>query len=1607
MSRDAQHPAVMDLALLSAPATPLLRRSPAMSSRMQYRSRPVSVAVDPVSLVISECIAITSAIQKHARSPNSSVSAILGGSPNLIQLVPPGPGLRRDRKNSTATDPAVDGPADLAANRWGLRGKKGKSMQDNPLISGFGRLRHELTGVKDIHKFDSLVLLYPFLQIIQAKGTAAPITVLALRAIQKFLAYGFLSTTSPRFALAMQSLSAAITHCQFDISDSAQEEVVLLMILHLMEDMLSGPGGDILSDESVCDMMGRGLTICSRSRFSEVLRRTAEASMVRMCQIIFEDLKHLEVEAGDESEALDKQTIRHMDNVKMDPAANGTDVPVTTQATKEAAPPVAQAPAEPRPSSGSEKAIIAEDAPGNVADGRSSTSSATESNDSVDLRPYSLPSVRELFRVLVSFLNPHDRKHPDQMRVMALRIIHVALEVAGPSISRHPALATIAEDQLCSYLFQLVRSDNMAVLQEALVVASTLLSTCRGVLKLQQELYLSYLVACLHPAVEIPREPGIDPSLYSGIPQAPKLVKPPPSQANNGRVPTPVQVKDRQKLGMEGGSRKPDARQAMVENIGVLVRMPTFMVELFVNYDCDEDRADLCEDMIGLLSRNALPDSVTWSTTSVPPLCLDALLRFIQFIAERLDQTPETEGYPDPQVLRERRRRKKLIIKGTTKFNENPKGGLAYLQDKGIIQNAADPKCVAAFIKGTSRINKKVLGEFLSKKGNEPILDVFMDMFEFTGKRVDEALRVLLESFRLPGESALIERIVSSFSEKYCANSTPEDVADKDAVFVLTYAIILLNTDQHNPTIKNRMSLHDFSRNLRGVNAGKDFAPEYLQSIYDGIKSDEIILPEEHDNRHAFDYAWKELLLKTESAGPLILCDTNLYDADMFATAWNPIVSCLFFVFMSATDDTVYARVITGFDECARIATKYGNSEALDEIIYRLSYISTLGGEALSNTSLNTEVQVGENSVMVSELAVKFGRDVRPQLATLVLFRVVTGSEHVIKNSWKHIIRIWINLFVNSLIPPFFSTEADKLSLPPIPLQNPSQVIDRGAKQSESGFFSAFTSYISSYAADDPPEPSDEELESTLCTVDCVNQCHMGDVFANISNLPSDSLEALVDSLLDQIPDDNEETVISVKTENPAGSQSNGQKSRQSSAIYAPALVYVLEFCTVLALRDQKSVELIGKRVVEAIQSVLRDTTRYHPILLERATFYLFNLLQASYDYDYVRVPVLLHTVSSFSKDVLIKTSTLVLRGLKLCIEKPCPLRNEIMTSPDFWVILQTLATNTESAPVVLEILESGVSGTPSAIMADNYEAAIALLNEFATMASVGAVAEQKSDRRPGRKSRPVKQEKPSGSENVIVARGIKAINMISRMTSRIPHLMKQSHLESNEAWAAYWLPIFRALTTQCTNPCREVRHLAFASLQRSLLSPELTSADHEEWTSIFGEVLFPLIHRLLKPEVFSSDRDGMSETRVQAASLLSKVFLQYLVMLSKWEGMLDLWLRIIEIMDRLMNSGQGDSLEEAVPENLKNVLLIMSSNGYLVPPSKNPEREELWNETWKRIDRFLPDLRNDLALEEPAETPPKVVAAAPAAVADVASVSPAQVETEKEAKPRESEETI
>jgi brefeldin A-inhibited guanine nucleotide-exchange protein len=57
----------------------------------------------------------------------------------------------------------------------------------------------------------------------------------------------------------------------------------------------------------------------------------------------------------------------------------------------------------------------------------------------------------------------------------------------------------------------------------------------------------------------------------------------------------------------------------------------------------------------------------------------------------------------------------------------------------------------------------------------------------------------------------------------------------------------MLNTDAHNPQIKNRMTKADFIRNNRGINDGEDLPEEFLLSIFDEIQNNEIRMKDEMD----------------------------------------------------------------------------------------------------------------------------------------------------------------------------------------------------------------------------------------------------------------------------------------------------------------------------------------------------------------------------------------------------------------------------------------------------------------------------------------------------------------------------------------------------------------------------------------------------------------------------------------------------------------------------------------------------------------------------------------------------------------------------------------
>ena len=531
---------------------------------------------------------------------------------------------------------------------------------------------------------------------------------------------------------------------------------------------------------------------------------------------------------------------------------------------------------------------------------------------------------------------------------------------------------------------------------------------------------------------------------------------------------------------------------------------------------------------------------------------------------------------------------------------------------------------------------------------------------------------------------------------------------------------------------------------------------------------------------------------------------------------------------------------------------------------------------------------------------------------------------------------------------------------------------------------------------DEPPEPNDQEIEATLTTVDCITACRFEEILGNVSELPVESLKSLTLSLLGHLPENESPRVITVKPEMPAPTpvRANGAKSPPAEQpAYDPAVVYVLELATILALRDEETIVALGSDVSRALESVIGDAEKLHPVALSRTVFYLLSLLRASNDHGYIRAPVVLHAISSFRENLLKQCALPILKGIYGCVSGPAELKKEVATSPDFWSVLHNLQPNAEAAPLVFQIVEHVAHSESSAITPDNYEATVSLLNAFATAGSVGARHEQQpanpqqhTSGRRGQKPAPLQStstatdpdKKPKKPE--AVTRATQSITLISHLASLAPTLIEQSHLPPPSAWRTYWSPLFRSLATQSCNPCREIRHQSLTALQRCLLSPSLASQnqDHKEWTNIFSEVLFPLIQQLLKPEVFSSDPVGMAETRVQAAQVLWKIFLHYLGLLGEWDVLGEMWVRVLEVMERLMRAAEGqvggEVLREAVPEGLKNVVLVMSSGGYLVPPKEGEdgggeaseeESGELWHETWMRLERFLPGLMPELFPEE------------------------------------------
>uniref|UniRef100_A0A8C4T535 Golgi brefeldin A resistant guanine nucleotide exchange factor 1 n=1 Tax=Erpetoichthys calabaricus TaxID=27687 RepID=A0A8C4T535_ERPCA len=632
------------------------------------------------------------------------------------------------------------------------------------------------------------------------------------------------------------------------------------------------------------------------------------------------------------------------------------------------------------------------------------------------LLPYGLPCIQELFRLLVSLTNPYDIHNSEENIQVSLLLLTVVFETA--QISKHRMLLVLVKDQLCRHLFQLLTVEHFNHFAATIRLCFLLFENMRGHLKFQFEIYLKKLMDNI--------------------------------AAENTKI--PYEMKELS-LG------------AVVE----LLQIPSFVPELYINYDCDFYCSDLFEELIKLLSKNSC--SLSGQLFTMNLLSLEALVTIIDTLEAHSHSTSllnvQKEDEKDVRLLTE------LNCNGTKLFNQKPKKGIQLLLEYGLLNSPVNNNEIALWLRENPGLDKKMIGEYISDRKNEDILKCFVRTFSFHGLRIDDALRLYIEAFRLSGEAPVVQRLLEAFE----ANGFP--FASNDATFLLAYAVIMLNTDQHNRNVRKQnvpMTVEEFKKNLKGVNGSLDFDQNMLEDIYNAIKNNEIVMPDEQSG-----------LVKENYIMALLFCTGDL---DLFTTMWVHTVAAL----------TSYCVFLCSFlRKCALISVYYGLSDVFDSLIISLIKLTTICSES------------------VDDLPIVFGSNVKAQLAAKTLFKLSHNHGNMLRKSWKSIIDTLLCLFRAELLPTAIVETEDFIE----PNGKFSLQREKTLANREESSFSNFVSWLPLISTEQfrLRGRASENNQTKQTALDCIMQCNPENIITESTFLQLESLLDLIKVLKSVTPD--------------------------------------------------------------------------------------------------------------------------------------------------------------------------------------------------------------------------------------------------------------------------------------------------------------------------------------------------------------------------------------------------------------------------------------------------------------------------------------------------------
>lgn len=1381
--------------------------------------------------------------------------------------------------------------------RWGVRYVADDDQLEHSLIHSLKELRKQIFSWQhQWQNVDPVVYLQPFLDVIQSDETGAPITGVALSSIYKILTLDVLDLDTINVGDAMHLIVDAVTSCRFEVTDPASEEVVLMKILQVLLACMKSKAATRLSNKHVCMIANTCFRIVHQaSSKGELLQRTARHTMHELVRCIF---SHLPEVSSTEHEMADISSLSASE-------MNRNHMLGSTLLEN------------------GDTGIVC-DRPSSVGDGSSpsevkaatemDTSKTGESNGKEDaqhgeilmMAPFGIPCMVEIFQFLCSLLNVIENigigpksnpiAYDEDVPLFTLGLINSAIELGGPSFSKHPKLLALIQDELFRNLMQFGLSMSPLILSTVCSIVLNLYYHLRTDLKVQLEAFFSCVLLKL-------------------------------AQSKHGSSYQQQEV----------------AMEALVD----LCRQQSFVTEMYANFDCDITCSNVFEGIANLLSKSAFP--VNGPLSAMHILALDGLVSMLKGMAGRIgsempvsdEALTDCEGYEafwtlkcqnhcDPNswipFVRKMKHIKRKLMIGADHFNRDPKKGLEFLQGIHLLPDKLDPQSVASFFRYTTGLDKNLIGDFLGNPDEfcVQVLHEFARTFDFHDMSLDSALRVFLGTFRLPGESQKIQRALEAFSERYYEQS-PQILCNKDAALLLSYSLIMLNTDQHNVQVKKKMTEADFIRNNRLINGGNDLPRDYLSELYHSICENEIqMIPDQGSGFPVMTSGrWINVVHRSKESTPFITCDSGaLLDHDMFAILSGPTIAAISVVFDQVEQEEVLQTCIDGFLAIAKISAHYHFGDVLDDLVVSLCKFTNLW-----------------TPLSVDEAIVSFGDDARARMATTTIFMIANSYGDYIRSGWRNILDCVLSLHKLGLLPAQLASDtADEMDSssdhergkPATSSLSRLQTAPAATPRKSSSLIGRFSQLLSFDMEEPILQPTEEQLAAQQRLREIVQNCHIDNIFMESKFLQAESLLQLVGAII----------------------SATGQFSKGSGVMEdEDTAVFCLELLIAITLNNRDRILIIWQNVYKHISDIVQQNAM-PCTLVEKAVFGLLKICQRLLPYK------------ENLTDELLKSMQLILKLDARVADAYCePITQEVMRlvkanathirSHLGWRTIISLLFITARHP---EAAESGfealsfIMSEGAHLLPSNYVLCVDAAREFA-------------ESRVGQVDRSISAlDLMAGSVVCLV-----------RWSYETKNAVEEEAIKVSEDIGEMWLRLVQCLRAVCLDQREEVRNHAILMLQRSLAGVDGIHVPNELWFQCFDLVIFKLVDDLIEIAQGNSSKEyrKMEGTLVLATKLLSKAFLQSLQDLSQQPSFCKLWLGVLNRMERYIKvkfrGRRSEKINELVPELLKNTLLVMKTTGILLP-SDDIGGDSFWQLTWLHVKDIVPSLQSEVFSEQELE---------------------------------------